>query len=327
MTQQPRIWVLADDRTGNATQAIGVAEALGLPFEIKEIHYDRRGRLPNLLRGASLLGVEPASRDVLTPPWPDVVIAAGRRTVPVARYLKRLNGGRTFLVQIMWPGHPVKDLDLVAVPRHDRVPDLPNVMRILGAPHRVTAERIAAEAVQWRDYFSDLPRPYITVLVGGAVKGGVFDAEAGRTLGRQAAQLARQAGGSLFVTTSRRTGIAVRNAMMAEVDVPAYLHIWTRKGENPYFAFLGLVDAIVVTGDSTSMCTEACATGRPVYIFSPPGMAAPKHERFHAELYEQGYARPLTGEFAPWQHPPLNPALDIARRIRDWIEQKRNFDK
>ncbi len=37
--------------------------------------------------------------------------------------------------------------------------------------------------------------------------------------------------------------------------------------ENPYFAFLGLADAIVVTGDSMSMLTEACAAARPVHIF------------------------------------------------------------
>ena len=41
------IWVLADDRVGNVSQCLGVAEALGLPYEIKTIRYDRLGALPN----------------------------------------------------------------------------------------------------------------------------------------------------------------------------------------------------------------------------------------------------------------------------------------
>lgn len=37
--------------------------------------------------------------------------------------------------------------------------------------------------------------------------------------------------------------------------------------ENPFFAFLGLADAIIVTGDSISMLAEARATRKPLYIF------------------------------------------------------------
>ncbi len=49
------IWVLADDRPGNANQALGVAEALGLPFTVKSLAYNRLGRLPNFVLGASLV--------------------------------------------------------------------------------------------------------------------------------------------------------------------------------------------------------------------------------------------------------------------------------
>lgn len=90
--------------------------------------------------------------------------------------------------------------------------------------------------------------------------------------------------------------------------------------ENPFFAFLGLSDAVVVTGDSTSMCSEACATGRPVYIFAPPGNTAHKHKHLHQRLYELGYAKPLTGEFSVWSYPPLNAASMIAQAIMERAE-------
>ncbi|HHM06097.1 MAG TPA: nucleoside-diphosphate sugar epimerase [Gammaproteobacteria bacterium] len=313
------VWVLADDRTGNVNQAVGVAEALGAPFAIKPLAYDRCGGWPNLVRGASLLGVAGDSRAALAPPWPRVVIAAGRRTVPVARYIKKQSGARTFLVQIMWPGPPLGDLDLVAVPEHDEVPAQVNVMRTLGAPHRVTRARISAEGEKWRDCFADLPRPRIAMLVGGAARDKGFDASVAGDLGRRASELARSAGGSLLITTSRRTGVVARNALLGAIDAPAYLHIWSREGDNPYFAFLGLCDGVIVTGDSTSMCSEACATGRPVYIFAPPAKTAPKHQRLHQALYAGGYARPLRGAFEDWTCPPLNAAEEIAARVRAMV--------
>ncbi len=332
-TSQPRIWVLADDRTGNANQAIGVAEALGLPFEIKRLEYSRWGRLPNLIRAASLLGVQDAYRDGIKPPWPDLVIAAGRRTVPIARYIKRANHGHTFLAHIMWPGSPVGELDLLAVPEHDQVSPRPNIIHTLGAPHRVTAARLAQDANQWRERFAHLPRPHIGVLVGGTAGKQIFDATAATLLGQRISQMARNSGGSLLVTTSRRTGAAASDALATAINAPgrmpkcggrmgaqepppAFLHLWTRDNlENPFFAFLGLSDVMVVTGDSTSMCSEACATGRPVYIFAPPDNTAPKHKHLHQRLTELGYAKPLSGAFETWSYPPLNAADMIARAI------------
>ncbi len=320
---QPLIWVLADDRTGNANQAIGVAEALGHPFEIKRLEYTRWGRLPNLIRGASLLGVQDAYRDGIKPPWPDLVIAAGRRTVPIARYIKRAHHGRTFLVHIMWPGSPIGALDLLAVPEHDQVPPQPHIIQTLGAPHRVTAARIEQDAQQWRERFAHLPRPHIGVLVGGTAGKQVFDAAAATQLGQHILRMARDSGGSLLVTTSRRTGAAASEALVATLTaatVPVITHLWTRDNtENPFFAFLGLSDVMVVTGDSTSMCSEACATGRPVYIFAPPANTAPKHKHLHQRLYALGYARPLDGTFDTWNYPPLNAADSIACAIRERV--------
>ena len=40
--------------------------------------------------------------------------------------------------------------------------------------------------------------------------------------------------------------------------------------DNPYAAFLGLADEIIVTGDSASMLADACVTGRPVRYVALP---------------------------------------------------------
>ncbi|MCH8836078.1 MAG: mitochondrial fission ELM1 family protein, partial [Proteobacteria bacterium] len=207
----PAIWLLIDDRAGNRSQCLGVAEALGLSFEVRDLEYTAAGALPHGFLGASFFGLSAKSRAELAPPWPDLVIAAGRRTAPVARRIKRLNGGATYLVQIMDPGSTgVGEFDLIAAPRHDTITERPNVMRITGAPHRITPARLAAAAAEWRGRFADLPRPWIALIVGGSTRRRTFTDAMARDLGRAASAMAADAGGALLVTTSRRTGAAAQ---------------------------------------------------------------------------------------------------------------------
>ncbi|HLO75075.1 MAG TPA: ELM1/GtrOC1 family putative glycosyltransferase, partial [Magnetospirillum sp.] len=125
-------------------------------------------------------------------------------------------------------------------------------------------------------------------------------------------------GGSVLVTTSRRTSAEAEAALLAALPGPRFVHSWRAGGDNPYFGFLALADALVVTGDSVSMACEACASPAPVYIFAPDGLVVPKHARLHAELYRRELARPLVDgtRLEPWTHPPLNAAADIAAAIR-----------
>jgi mitochondrial fission protein ELM1 len=112
------VWALVDDLPGHKSQCLGVAEALGLGFEAQRLEYRGRAGLPNVLLGATFGGLTSASRGELGPPWPDLVIAAGRRTAPVARAIKKASGGAAKLVQLMFPGNDGTDeFDLIAAPR------------------------------------------------------------------------------------------------------------------------------------------------------------------------------------------------------------------
>ncbi|MDH5771747.1 MAG: mitochondrial fission ELM1 family protein, partial [Rhodospirillaceae bacterium] len=117
MNNDKTVWLLIDDRAGNRSQVLGVGRALGYQFQIKEIEYTAAAALPNYMLMASFSAVTQKSRVNLMAPWPDIVIAAGRRTAPVARKIKALNGGRTALIQIMYPGASgEEDFDLICVP-------------------------------------------------------------------------------------------------------------------------------------------------------------------------------------------------------------------
>lgn len=320
MTDNADIWVLTDDRPGNATQAVGVAETLGQPFVEKRLTYDRLAGLPNLVRGATRVGLSPAARaGVQGPPWPRLVIAAGRRTAPVARWIKRQADIKVYLAHLMNPGRAgAADFDLIALPNHDcRVPagDAANVLRITGAPHRFSAAVQHRAAAAWAESLSGLPRPFIALVVGGATHRRPFPSAVAADLGARVAALARSVGGSVLLATSRRTGPEAEAALIAAIPEPRATFLWSRGGDNPYFGYLALADGVVVTGDSASMCSEACATPGPVWIAADPEITAPKHRRLHHELYRLGYARPFTGAFETWTHPPLNAAADVAAAI------------
>jgi mitochondrial fission protein ELM1 len=299
----PSIWVLADPRAGTAAQALGIAERLRLPFAVRQLAFSPLAALPNALLGASRLGLREAGWQ---PPWPSLVIAAGRRSAPPALWLAR-RGAR--LVHAMRPGMAQARFDLLVLPRHDTPASAPNVLEILGAPHRVTPAKLAAAAGR----FANLPRPRVALLLGGPVRTVGLAADAAGAL---AAQVAAEAG-SVLATTSRRTGHTATEAVAAALaPVPHALHRFGQAGENPYLAILADADAIVATGDSISMISEALTTPARIHIAGLPGTSGPRHRAFHASLFAAGQALPWAGRLDTTPRAPLDETARVAAEIR-----------
>jgi len=268
----PSVWVLLGHRSGDNGQAVALAAALGWPFLQKRLRYTRLHHAPNWLLGAGTAHLDAAS-DPIEPPWPDLVIGVGKRSVPVARWIRRRSGGRTRLVQIGRPFAPLGDFDLIVTTPQYALPPAPNVHPILLPLNRPDPAAMAAAAEAWAPRLAHLPRPWTAVLAGGDSVPYRMDAAAGTALARAAAA-ARQ-GGSLLVTTSPRTPPAAADALAAALPQPFFLHRWRPGAENPYPALLRLADAFMVTADSASMLAEAASTGRPVAVFEPGPARAP----------------------------------------------------
>lgn len=302
-------WVLTPGHAGMENQAVGLAERIGLPFETKRV----RPRppwvwLPPGWWPAPLASLPP-DNEPITPPWPDLLITCGRRSVPFSLFIRRASGGRTFTVHIQDPKTAPGRFDLVVPPRHDRLSGA-NVIETMGALHRVTPARLAAEAEHFAPHLADLPRPLVAVLIGGNSSAYRLTPEVtGRLCDRL---LALNAG--LAVTPSRRTGadnIAVLKQRLCGPDA----RIWDFQGPNPYFGYLGLADAIVVTCDSATMVSEACSTGKPVYVVDLDG-GSRKFRDFHDGLRRAGFTRPFDGRLDDWGYPPLDETGDIAAEVR-----------
>jgi len=268
----PRVWVLADDRPGNTTQSIGLAETLGWPYELKRLQCRWPSRLHNRLLGAHRLGIDARRSSPLEPPWPDLVIAAGRRTAPVALWIRKRAGGDTKIVMLGRKGaDDARRFDLAVTPSYCRLLPHPRRVEIAAPLHRVSEALLAEARRGWQERLGAARRPRIALLVGGTSGQYRLGAAVARRLAADVVRMSQSCGGSVFVTTSRRLGAAATHALCSGMQEVAHLHRWTpRATENPYLGYLALADAFVITGDSESMLSEACSLGKPVYVYPLP---------------------------------------------------------
>lgn len=304
-----RIWVLADPRAGTAAQALGIAERLGRPFRVLPLEWGPLARLP--LRWPTLAGLAGAARRGFAAPWPDIAISAGRRSAPAALWLAA-RGVRT--VHCMRPHFAERRFDLLVVGRHDSPPAAPNILPILGATHRMSPARLDAAREEW-GMFGGLPGPRVALLLGGPPRGEGMAPGTAAAIARQVAGFA----GSVLATGSRRTGRPAEAAVAEALGpLPHHLHRWGDGGANPYAGMLAWADAVVVTGDSVSMVSEALATRAPVFIANPGGLGE-RHRRLHESIYAAGQARPLAEAPAPFAREPLDEtgrvAFEVAERL------------
>lgn len=318
-------WIITDGKAGMDVQARGVADALGLVYEMK--HVAPQG----LWKALAPWGpVAPAERmgqpgSLLCPPWPDVVIATGRASIPYVRRLRKLAGPGTYTIVLQDPKTGPNTADLIWVPEHDRRRGH-NVITTATAPHSFSHARLAQLRSEVPPEIAALPRPRVTVVLGG--KNGIYrftDADDDR-LERALSALGRL-GASFMITPSRRTHQRLlRAADSATAGCPRIL--WDSTGANPYPQFLAHADLLVVTADSVNMTGEACATGRPVYVFEPSGGSA-KFRRFHEALRSCGATRPLPEQvdgLDGWDYEPLDSAASIAAEAaRRWARRTGRF--
>ncbi len=363
VSSAPRVWLLLTDKRGDNAQVEALGAAVKLPVVRRALGFRPPFDTAKPQVVPSLHHLDRDRCDPLEPPWPDVVIAAGRRPALVALWLKAQSKGYTQVVMVGRPWGPLAAIDLAVVPAHYRVARRPNVVFTawpLGAVPRGLGEEQDTAADPWRAW----PRPLTAVLVGGPTGSHALGVAALATLERQL--LAATAGvGSVYITTSRRTPPAVARVAGNHLSLPGEVYRFGDEAKaNPYGALLTFADRFVVTGDSVSMALDVARRGRPLAIFPLPfktpwsalRSAAVAHLRprgrragynalgaglqrlnllgpvrdfdaFHRDLYHRGLAVPLVQGFSAPTDPttvsPGDEAFQVADRVRDLVASRR----
>jgi mitochondrial fission protein ELM1 len=260
-----RIWALLGARPGDNDQVIALAEAIGLPFETKQLEYNFFRRFgPRLLR-RSLISLTRQSRSaVLNEPPPDLTISNGHRSVAVARALRHRSHGRMRAIHVGFPRVSPAHFDLVIATPQYPIPDHPNLLRV---PYALTrAATTAAEAADAAQIVA-FPTPRRLLIVGGPTLYWNIDAQAlMRTLSAMLDE-ARVHGGSVLVTTSPRTPPVLRDRIAQQLGGSGLPTLLVEPGRPPgYASLLAGADSIRVTGDSVAMLSDAIWTGKPVAL-------------------------------------------------------------
>jgi len=295
---------------GTENQCIAVAEAMGIEYTIKRIglKFPFNHLCPLILKTAPQSHITGIDWDA---DMPDLIIASGRKAVPVTLQFKD-----AFTVFIQDPKIKTSHFDLVAAPQHDDVKG-DNVIHTVAAPNRITTD-ILDNARKAFD-FSYLPNKKIAILIGGNSKTHSMPDNFAYGLFEGLMPYMQSDEYGFMITVSRRTPDHIANHIR-ELFNDSKSEVWDEHGTNPYHAYLAHADYILVTEDSTSMLSDALSTGKPVYKL-PLNGGSEKFTRLYKNLKRRCLLKDFDGELKSWDYRPLNDAKKIADAIKGKMKE------
>ncbi|KAK8715573.1 hypothetical protein V6N13_042904 [Hibiscus sabdariffa] len=278
------------------------------------------------------------ARDTFEKEGPLLVIASGRDTISVASSIKRLATDNAFVVQIQHPRSRLNRFDLVVTPQHDYYPLTPHARRqipwflrpwitprrppdrhvvlTVGALHLADSAALRSAASVWQDELAPLAKPLLVVNIGGPTSSCQYGVDLAKQLTAMLQNVLWSCG-SIRISFSRRTPEKVSKILLEEFSSNPKVYIWDGEGPNPHMGHLAWADAFVITADSVSMLSEACTTGKPVYVIGAERCTW-KFADFQKSLQDRGAVRPFTGKqdiSESWSYSPLNDTVDAASQV------------
>ena len=266
------IVALRSHRAGENGQieALGAAlsQHLGAPLEI----LTPRWRLPqaNILSLRHQVSEQGAARLSLPSAQRHLIISAALRNEALARALAQQSPeGMTVFLGRTWA--PPDAFSLTVTTPQYRRPAHPKVLENPLTLHGLNESALdAARKAEDGPPLAEAGKA-LGVLIGGPSGPYTLGPKSARRLLAEAQTLA--GGRALWVTTSPRTPAAAVKRLAAHPWRPQDRFLPWGSGPNPYRAILARAGALMVTGDSIAMLSEALGTGKAVRVFDLGDMA------------------------------------------------------
>jgi mitochondrial fission protein ELM1 len=293
-------------------QCYGIAEALGLLPERRLIAPNAPWRWLAPYASIAPRDAPGRAKSPIAPPFPDLLFAAGRQTVPYLRRVREVSRGKTFTVFIKDPYTGPNTADVIWVPEHDSLRSKNVIVTTIPA-NRVGRFLDELRSAPPDPRIATLPHPRVALMLGGDSINHRFRSRDYARLLDIARTLVRE-GCGLMVSPSRRTAPALLTELIARFAGEPHAFVWSGDGENPYAHMLAHSDHVIVTADSVNMVGEAVATGVPVHVYEPSG----GHRKITAyidRLTELGAVRHWNGQLTSWRYDPIDATPIIAREI------------
>lgn len=293
--------------------------------------------------------LQPQSAKMLLSHYADGIISCGSQTAPVNVLWAAENNAKSVVIMNPAPV-PLSRFDLVIVPKHDSLPRRANVVEIAGAlscirdkdlleasrkltthprfrvPRTSDSKRnpsMVSEKMQASPTLAPVST-VISVFIGGDTPDYCVSESFVNVLIEQVQRVCERLGGYYLITTSRRTPVSIERMLQERVEREARCGLLIIASRDPWEGamegMLGLSALSVVTGESISMVSEACASERQVVVVEPPSrslrvVGSTKQHRFLLNLVSDGFIRlhPL-----PELSHAITQALTNPRQIRRW---------
>ena len=241
----------------------------------------------------------------------DLVISCGRKSVFPSAIIKKKNTN-IFTIHIQDPKVNYKNFDVIIAPEHDELKG-ENIISSKGSIHYITQSEIEKAKNYLVNKFHN--ENVVSLILGGPSKYYSFSNEELTQVFRKIKSNFISQGYKALVIPSMRTPKRIIDLAMKEFVKDGF--VVNTVDKQAYLSALALATCIVVTCDSTSMISEAAASGKPIFVAH---MRSKKNNyrfrKFFQLFKEMGITKELGDKVDNWTYNRFNEADRIATLMR-----------
>ena len=241
----------------------------------------------------------------------DLVISCGRKSVIPSAIIKKKNTN-IFSIHIQDPKINYKNFDIIIAPEHDDLKG-ENIISSKGAIHYITQ----LEINKAKNYLIDKVQneKIVSLILGGPNKYYRFGNEELTQVFKKIKSNFISQGHKVIVIPSMRTPKRIIDLAMKEFAKEGF--VVNQVNKQAYLSALALATNVVVTCDSTSMISEAAASGKPIFVaHMQPKKNNYRFKKFFQLFREMGITKELGEKVDNWTYNRLNEADRIASLMR-----------
>ena len=237
----------------------------------------------------------------------DLVISCGRKSVIPSAIIKKKHAN-IFTIHIQDPKVNYKNFDVIIAPEHDDLKG-ENVISSKGSIHYITQSEIEKAKNYLVNKFHN--ENVVSLILGGPSKYYSFSNEDLTQVFRKIKSNFISQGYKALVIPSMRTPKRIIDLAMKEFVKVGF--VVNTVDKQAYLSALALATNIVVTCDSTSMISEAAASGKPIFVaHMKPKKNNYRFKKFFQLFKEMGITKELGDKVDNWTYNRLNEADRIA---------------
>ncbi len=310
-------WVITDGKLSHIRQATGLAESLNFKWETKSTRLKNyKYYLPFMwLNNTSLEDFE--DNDLFCDPYPEWVITAGYRSVPIALLLKRLSANKLRCIHIQDPHHFHRKFDYLVIPDHDQ-PSYANSISYTGALHDITQKKLDHAKTQF-DTKKMKGKLVLGLVIGGNTKKHRMNNNDIVISALNIYNIMKKWKGCCYWITSRRTPPLLKKMLLFLTHYDKTLLNFDEEPD-AFVTLLSISEQFMITSDSVSMISECAFTGKPIHLIHLNKFKLKSKILRMLRLFKsKNILKDFKGDFIPWKYSKMDERIELTKKIKGFV--------